>query len=69
MASIKKAREILGQEYATKTDEEIQKILDTLQLLADIAIDTFVKMTPEQRKAFTKNGGVKKNARHSESRK
>jgi len=52
--TIKKAREILGEEYANKSNEEIQQIIDSLTTLADIAIDTFVKMTPEQRKAFVK---------------
>lgn len=50
---IEKARQILGEEAIGKTDEEIQKIVDTLKIFAHIAIDTFLKMTPEERKKFT----------------
>lgn len=51
---IKNAREILGKEAIDKTDEEIEKLIDTLKVFANIAVDTFMEMTPEQRKKFTK---------------
>lgn len=52
---IQKAREILGKEAIGRTDEEIQKLIDSLTVFADIAIDTFLKMTTKQRKAFEKD--------------
>jgi len=50
--TIQRAREILGEKYAKRTDEEIQQIVNTLEVLANISIDTVLKMTPEERKAI-----------------
>jgi len=52
--TIQRARALLGEKYAHHTDDEIQEILNTLSVIADIATDSLVKMTPEQRKAFKK---------------
>ena len=50
--TIEKARKILGPKYDKHSDEEIQSILDTLKTLANITIDTVMKMTPDERKAL-----------------
>lgn len=52
--TIKKAREILGNKYDRLSDEEIQGTTNTLRMIANIAIDATLKMTPEQRKRFEK---------------
>ena len=49
---IKEARELIGDENTKYTDAEIQNMIETARLFADIAIDMFLKMTPEERKKF-----------------
>lgn len=51
---IKKARELIGKTNTQYTDEQIQEMTDTMQTLADIIIDEFLKMSPEERKKFAK---------------
>jgi hypothetical protein len=51
---IKKARELIGKTNTQYTDEQVQEINDTMQTLADILIDEFLKMSPEERKKFAK---------------
>lgn len=53
--TIQRAREILGNKYIKRTDEEIQGIINTLETLANISIDTILKMTPEERKTIKVN--------------
>jgi len=55
--TIKKARGILGKEAKGKTDEEVQEMIDTVSLFADLALDVFYKMSPEERKKFGKPAG------------
>ncbi len=52
--TIKKARDILGDNAKKRSDEEIQAILNTLTTIASIATDTVLKMKPEQRKRVEK---------------
>lgn len=52
--TVDKARKILGNRYAEKTDEEIQQMIETLRTLANITIDTVLKMTLEKRKELEK---------------
>lgn len=49
---IKKAREIIGEINNQYTDAEVLNMIETARLFADIAIDMFSKMTPEERKKF-----------------
>lgn len=51
---IKKARELIGKTNTQYTDEQVQEINDTMQTLADILIDEFLKMSPEERKKYEK---------------
>lgn len=47
---IKKARELLGDKGKSMSDEEVIAVENQLRVLADIAIDTVLAMTPEERK-------------------
>lgn len=58
--NIEEAKKILKGDIANKTDEEIQQTINTAQLLAEIAIDTFMKMTPEERNKFVQKSKTKK---------
>lgn len=49
---IKRARELLGKKGEKMSDEEIIAVENQLRVLADIAIDTVLAMTPEERKAL-----------------
>lgn len=49
---IKEARELIGDKNTQYTDTEILKMIETARFFADIAIDKFSKMTPEERKKF-----------------
>ena len=51
---IKKARELIGETNTQYTDEQVQEMTDTMETLADIIIDEFLKMPPEERKKFAK---------------
>lgn len=53
--NIQRARKILGKKYVKRTDEEIQGIINTLEILANTSIDTVLKMTPEERKTIKVN--------------
>lgn len=59
--SIQKARELLGKTGEKMTDEQIIKVEDELRYLADIIIDTVIKMTPKERKALDEKIKRKKN--------
>lgn len=45
--NIQRAREILGEKYAKRTDEEMQGIIDTLKTLAEISIETVLETVLE----------------------
>ncbi len=49
MVTIQKAREILGNEGLS--DQEVQKILDTLSLFARIEIEHFQSTPPPKKRA------------------
>ena len=42
MLSIKQCREILGEEAKSLSDEQIRKLRDNLDLLADILVDSYL---------------------------
>ena len=51
---ITKARKVLGKDSKDLTDEQVQEYINSASVLAEIAIDTFQKMTPEQTKKYIK---------------
>ena len=53
--TIQRAREILEKDDGKYTDEEILEFINTADVLSDMALDKWFKMTPEERKAFDKN--------------
>jgi hypothetical protein len=52
--TIQRAREVLGDKYIKRTDEEIRDIISFLERLVNISIDTVLAMTPEERKVIKK---------------
>ena len=52
--TIKQARKILGKDEQDLTDEQVQEYINSASILAEIAIDTFSKISPEKRKEFLK---------------
>lgn len=63
--TIKEARNLIGKEHSKYTDEEIEEILYTFSALSDMAIDSWLAKTPEERKQFSqqlskKNKNTKK---------
>ena len=52
--NIQKARELIGETNTKYNDQEILQMIDTMDTLANIIIDKFWKMTPEERKKFSK---------------
>lgn len=51
---IKQARKLLGKSGVGQTNEQIQGYIDTAKLLSEIASEQFIKMTPEERKKYSK---------------
>jgi hypothetical protein len=49
---IKNARKLLGKKGEKMTDEQIIAVENQLRALADIAIDSVIAMTSEERKAL-----------------
>lgn len=47
-------RKILGKESKKYTDEQLVKMEETLRVIANLAIDQFMKLTPEERKKYEK---------------
>lgn len=54
LLDIKKARELLGKESEKMTDAEVRETERQMRTLANIIIDTVMKMTPEERGALDK---------------
>lgn len=50
--NIQKARKVLGKEGKNLTDEQISEEINTATVLADIFLDMWFEMTPEERKAY-----------------
>lgn len=53
--TINEARKVLGKDGNDLTDEQVQEYINSASILAEIAIDTFKEMTPEERKKFIKH--------------
>jgi uncharacterized protein (DUF1778 family) len=52
--TIKEAREIIGEDAANMTDEQMQELMDSLDALADIVIDLYLSLPPEERAKYRK---------------
>ena len=52
---VKKARKLLGKAGKDMTDEEIIDCENRMTMLADLIIDRFLELTPEERKKYAKN--------------
>lgn len=51
--TIDEARKAMGKAAAKYTDAQIDEMINTMSFLADMAIDTWLAKTPEERKKFT----------------
>ena len=51
---IKEMRRILGKESKNYTDEQLVKMEETMRVVANLAIDQFMKLTPEEKKKYEK---------------
>ena len=54
MIKLEKAKEILGDTAKGMSDEQVTKTVDTLYQFANLIIDSYSEMSPEQRKDFVK---------------
>jgi len=52
---VKRARKLLGKAGKNLTDEQIEREISTAEFLANIVIDKFLKLSPEERAKFAKN--------------
>ena len=52
--TIQEARELLGEEAVGKSDEEIQKDIETARFFADLMFDKIENMSPDERKRIFK---------------
>ncbi|MCB9813731.1 MAG: hypothetical protein H6772_04990 [Pseudomonadales bacterium] len=52
--TIKQARRILGKQSQDQSDDEVQESIDSGKVLADIIIDQYFKMSPQERKDWHK---------------
>lgn len=53
MITLEKAKEILGDKSKDMSDKQISQVVETLTKLANIIIDNYMAMTPEQRKEIS----------------
>lgn len=52
--TIEEARKILGKDSSKYRDDEVEEVLGTLTVLADIAIDQWIALSPEEKEAWRK---------------
>ena len=53
MMTIEEARKLIGKGHTKYTDQQIEEIIGTLSVLSDLAIDSWLAKTPEERKQFS----------------
>ena len=46
--NLKRARELIGKESEKYNDEQLQKLIDDVSFLAQVAVDKLRKMTKEE---------------------
>jgi len=51
---VKKARKLLGKASKDLTDEQIMTEVERLRFFANVIIDKFLKLTPEERAKYAK---------------
>ncbi len=51
--TIKEARKLIGKEHSKYSDDQIEEIIYTFSALSDMAIDSWLAKTPEERKQFS----------------
>ena len=51
---VKKSRKLLGKAGKDLSDEEVVDCENRMRMLADLIIDRFLEMTPEERAKFAK---------------
>ncbi len=51
--TIQEARKLIGKNHTKYTDDQIQEIIYTFSALSDMAIDSWLAKTPEERKQFS----------------
>lgn len=61
--TIKETRQLMGKNADKYTDEQIVETINTMDFLADMAIDVWLAKTPEERKKF--KAEYKKSQKHS----
>lgn len=52
--TLEEAKKILGKDAERMTDDQIMEELSTAEFLAELLIDSFMSMSPEGRKRFSK---------------
>ena len=52
--TIKEAREALGEDAANMNDGQVQELIDSMTALADIVIDLYLSLPPEERAKYRK---------------
>jgi len=57
---IQKARKLLGKKDKNLTDEQVLEFIHTGEVLADVILDMWLKMTPEEKKKWKVNNPQKK---------
>jgi hypothetical protein len=51
--TIKEVREIYGEEAANMTDEQMQQMMDCCDVIADMVIDLYLSLPPEERAKYS----------------
>lgn len=52
LITIEEARKLIGEGHTKYSDEQIEEIINTLYVISDLAIDSWISKTPEERKKF-----------------
>ena len=52
--SIEEARKLMGKASSKYTDEQVGEVINSLSVIADLAIDSWLAMKPEERKKWIK---------------
>ncbi len=57
--TVQEARKLIGKEHTKYTDEQIEEIIYAFTALSDMAIDSWLAKSPDERKEFIKKIGKK----------